>query len=89
MQRWEYQTVVASGANGFITEVFRIDGESIPPLKREKSLLGSEEFLTLEAYLQSSGNEGWELAGVASPFQGGDPIWNSFFLVMKRPLPDE
>ncbi len=71
MQKWEYLFILAL-ENG----VFECNGE---PLNKGK--LGIKLCIPLQPYLDTLGNEGWELVGIC-PATEGALQWR---LVFKRP----
>lgn len=88
MKKWRYLTVVAkaTGETGEFVYVYSINGDtSIPIIKKRTNLLGSDERVQLSDYLDSTGEEGWEVCGM-SPITGtgqyGFPV--AMMIVLKK-----
>jgi hypothetical protein len=73
MKKWRYLTVVAKATHehGEFIYIYSINGDtSAPIIKKRTNLLGSDERVQLSDYLDSAGEEGWEVCGI-SPLDGG------------------
>ena len=76
MKKWRYLTVVAKATHehGEFIYIYSINGDtSTPIIKKRTNLLGSDERVQLSDYLDSVGEEGWEVCGM-SPIGGSGEI---------------
>lgn len=89
MKKWRYLTIVAkaTGETGEFVYVYSINGDKESPiLKKRAHLLASDERVQLSDYLDSAGEEGWEVCGM-SPITAGIgsmPIPVSIMILLKK-----
>ncbi|WP_309687743.1 hypothetical protein [Armatimonas sp.] len=93
MKKWRYLTVVAKATQetGEFVYVYSINGDtSAPIIKKRTNLLGSDQRVQLSDYLDSAGEEGWEVCGM-SPIAGGGQFMYpvSTMILLKQPTTHE
>ncbi len=93
MKKWRYLTVVAKATHehGEFIYIYSINGDtSAPVIKKRTNLLGSDEHVQLSDYLDSAGEEGWEVCGM-SPITGDGrysaPV--AMMILLKQPTTNE
>jgi hypothetical protein len=89
MAKWQYLTLIVSGAFGDTDSpiVISVNGETPAGTIPGKGFFAVDKKPALHSYLQAAGQVGWEVAGV-SPAAGseGAPV-SRILVILKRPMP--
>ena len=89
MKKWHYMTITAKALDMSATDIIvtSIEGDrDAPVVQKKKWLLGSAEKIRLSDYLNSAGEEGWEVTGISPLESSGSATVNTTFVVILKHL---